>query len=117
MYLIRGFAQYVVMFIVAVAAFDWLVRYVDDMWTAIAIVAAIATIVAATSSLVQSSNTLQELMVVAGIILFWSFCMFGAEGTVGIGVLFVAGAVILVGVAIAIADLVAMIRRTIRGPR
>jgi hypothetical protein len=100
------FLEYLFAFAVALVFFEWFVSWFGSVSTVVAVLTFTAAFVAVAAVLVLLvDGLLWGIIVAVAIILFWSFVIFGATGATAIYVLVFAGALLFVGVMVAIARL------------
>jgi hypothetical protein len=104
------FLLYLFGFFASVAFSQWLVLWTGDFTIAVAIVAAIATLLGVAVALARRSSLLWGFILAASVILFWSFVVFEVSGKIRIVAFVVAGVLLFVGVAVTITDYLTMLR-------
>jgi hypothetical protein len=86
------------------------VLWTGDFAIAAAVAAAIAAFLVVAVALARLSGRLWGFALAAAIILFWSFVVFEVSGTARIFAFVIAGVLLFIGVAVAIADYLMMLR-------
>jgi len=98
------FLLYFFGFLAWVAFSQWLIAWTGDFAMAVAVGAAIATLFAVAVALARSSAQMWGFIIAASMILFWSFIVFEVSGQVRILAVAAAGALLVIGVAVALAE-------------
>ena len=104
------FLLYLFGFLASVAFSQWMVLWTGDFTIAVVVVAAIAAFLAVAVALARLSSLLWGFILAASVILFWSFVVFEVSGQTRIVAFVVAGVLLFVGVVVAIADYLTMLR-------
>jgi hypothetical protein len=96
------FLGYLVATVVAAAFSWWLMSWLLGVSIAVAVVAVIAVLVAVAAVFVLLAERLAGLVAAAAVILFWCFVIFGADVATGMFVLAPTGALLFIGLLVAV---------------